>query len=353
LHTVLLSIFAIQKSAAALVFTNPSLAGLTAGAPFNLTWSGASGTTTVTLQNGTANDLETVIVIASDISESFLEWSPYAFTPTGFYVLRLEDTSGQTATSRQFTMMPAGTKASSTTGLQFTMPSFEGVNAGSPINITWSGATGTPTLTLQNGTENSINDVDIIACKSISFRQLSPLTNDIADIQGSFFVWTPPATIPSDDYILLLKDDSSEDIAYSNVFRLLAPGETLPVVTAVDPNLGAASTPEEDEEEQEKPYRPAPSHPNISLAAKIGVAVGSIVLTLLVIGIVIFYRRRHKNPMERRSMSESSDQFLHDRRKASAEMGYAEPTRPRPAELGDRGRRLDRRSREMSSESWR
>ena len=52
-------------------------------------------------------------------------------------------------------------------------------------------------------------------------------------------------------------------------------------------------------------------------------------------------------------MSESSDQFLHDRRKASAEMGYSEPTRPRPAELGDRGRRLDRRSREMSSESWR
>merc|ERR1712093_657360 len=106
LHTVLLSIFAFQKSAAALAFTNPSLAGLTAGAPYNLTWSGASGTTTVTLQNGTANDLETVIVIASDISESFLEWSPYAFTPTGFYVLRLEDTSGQTATSRQFTMMP-------------------------------------------------------------------------------------------------------------------------------------------------------------------------------------------------------------------------------------------------------
>merc|ERR1712169_106338 len=127
-------------------------------------------------------------------------------------------------------------------GLQFTMPSFEGVNAGSPINITWSGATGTPTLTLQNGTENSINDVDIIA----------------SDIQGSFFVWTPPATIPSDDYILLLKDDSSEDIAYSNVFRLLAPGETLPVVTAVDPNLGAASTPEEDEEEQEKTLPPRP-----------------------------------------------------------------------------------------------
>ncbi|PVH79137.1 hypothetical protein DL98DRAFT_229457 [Cadophora sp. DSE1049] len=334
LHTCLLSIFAFQKSAAALVFINPSLAGLTAGAPYNLTWSGASGTTTVTLQNGTANDLETVTIVGSEISESFLEWSPYAFTPTGSYVLHLEDTSGQTAISRQFTMMPAGTKASSTTGLQFTMASFEGVNAGSPVNITWSGATGTTTLTLQNGTENSINDVDTIA----------------TDIKGSFFVWTPPATIPSDDYIFQLKDDSSEEIAYSAIFRLLAPGETLPVVTAVDPNLSAASTPAAEEE---KPYRPAPSHPNISLAAKIGVAVGSIVLTLLVIGIVIFYRRRHRNPMERRSMSESSDQFLHDRRKPSAEMGMSEPTRPRAAELGDRGRRLDRRSRELSPEEWR
>ena len=72
LHTVLLSIFAIQKSAAALVFTNPSLAGLTAGAPVNLTWSGASGTTTVTLQNGTANDLETVTVIACKLYLSMI-----------------------------------------------------------------------------------------------------------------------------------------------------------------------------------------------------------------------------------------------------------------------------------------
>ncbi|KAK0125561.1 hypothetical protein ONS95_000432 [Cadophora gregata] len=333
LHTCLLSIFAFQKSAAALAFTNPSLAGLTAGAPYNLTWSGASGTTTVTLQNGTANDLEMVVVIASDVSDSFLEWSPYAFTPSGSYVVRLEDTSGQTAVSDQFTMMPAGTKTSSTTGLHFTLPSFEGVNVGSPINITWSGATGSTTLTLQNGTENSIHDVDAIA----------------TDIQASFFVWTPPATIPSDDYVFQLKDDSSDEIAYSNIFRLLALGETLPVVTAVDPNLPAASTPDE----QEEPYRPAPSHPNISLAAKIGVAVGSIVLTLLVIGIVIFYRRRHRNPMERMSMSESSDQFLHDRRKPSSEMGMLEPTRPRPAELGDRGRRLDRRSRELGHEEWR
>ncbi|KAH7419419.1 hypothetical protein BKA64DRAFT_699452 [Cadophora sp. MPI-SDFR-AT-0126] len=334
LHTYILSIFVFQKSAAALAFTNPSLAGLTAGAPFNLTWSGASGTTTVTLQNGTVNDLETVTIVASGIAESSLEWTPYAFTPTGSYVLRLDDTSGQTAVSRQFTMLPAGSKASSTPGLQFTMPSFEGVNAGSPLNITWSGASGATTLVLQNGTESSINDVVTIGM----------------DIQGSFFIWTPPATIQSDDYILQLKGDTSEVFAYSNIFRLLAPGETLPVVTAVDPNLSAASTPAG---EQEKPYRPAPSHPNISLAAKIGVAVGSIVLTLLVIGIVIFYRRRHRNPMERRSMSESSDQFLHDRRKASAEIGMSEPTRPMPAEVCERGRRLDRRSREMSPDGWR
>ncbi len=55
LGVCLLSAFAIEKVAANLVFTNSDLSGITAGAPFNLTWSGASGTTTLTLVNGTEN----------------------------------------------------------------------------------------------------------------------------------------------------------------------------------------------------------------------------------------------------------------------------------------------------------
>ncbi|KAH6724318.1 hypothetical protein BKA61DRAFT_27450 [Leptodontidium sp. MPI-SDFR-AT-0119] len=329
LHVSLLSVFAIEKSAAALAFTNPSLAGLAAGAPFNLTWSGASGTTTVTLQNWTANSLDTVNIVASGVVESYLLWSPYAFTPTGTYMLLLEDTSGQTASSPEFTMLPAGTKSSSNTGLQFTNPSFDGVKAGSAINITWSGATGTTTLTLQNGTENSINDVDIIA----------------TGIERSFFVWTPPPSMLPVEYAFKLKVDSSDEIVYSSIFRMLAPGETSPVVTAVTPDVPAV----ESSEPHHAPNRPAPSHPNISLTAKIGVAVGSVLLTLLVIGIVVFYRRRHRSPVARGSMSGSSDQFLNDGAKTPAEM--YEPRRPPPVEL-ERGRR-ERRSQERSGENRR
>jgi hypothetical protein len=63
----LVNIFAIGRVAAALAFTNPSLSGLTAGEPFTLTWSGASGTTTLTLQNG--NPLQTVDTIACKLAD--------------------------------------------------------------------------------------------------------------------------------------------------------------------------------------------------------------------------------------------------------------------------------------------
>jgi len=47
LQLIFVFIFAIGNAAGQLKFTNPSLDGLTAGAPFNLTWTGASGTTTL------------------------------------------------------------------------------------------------------------------------------------------------------------------------------------------------------------------------------------------------------------------------------------------------------------------
>jgi hypothetical protein len=63
-YLFLLYTFAIERVVSSLVFTNPSLSGLTAGAPFNLTWTGAVGTATVTLQNGTASQIKTVNVVA-------------------------------------------------------------------------------------------------------------------------------------------------------------------------------------------------------------------------------------------------------------------------------------------------
>ncbi|KAL2075465.1 hypothetical protein VTL71DRAFT_408 [Oculimacula yallundae] len=221
-----------------------------------------------------------------------------------------------------------------TAALAFTNPSLAGLTAGVPYNLTWSGAAGSTTLTLQNGTENTFNDVEIIA----------------TGIQQSFIVFTPSLSVTSDDYVLQLKDDSSEETIHSSFFQISPPVKAEGIVTAVDPNLPAVETP--------KPHhiveRPAPSHPNISTTAKIGVAVGSVTLTLMVIGIVVFYRRRHRDPMDyddRRSMSGSSQQFLNDGGKTPSEMGMYEPRRPPPAEL-ERGRR-ERRSGDRGGERWR
>jgi hypothetical protein len=64
-------------------------------------------------------------------------------------------------------MLPAGTKTTATVGLQFMNPTFEGITAGQPFNLTWANASGTTTLTLQQGGANGISDVSTIACKII------------------------------------------------------------------------------------------------------------------------------------------------------------------------------------------
>lgn len=61
-------------------------------------------------------------------------------------------------------MLATGTKTSATRGLQFSNPSLDGLTAGSPFNLTWSGASGTTTLTLQNGTADNMDVVATIAC---------------------------------------------------------------------------------------------------------------------------------------------------------------------------------------------
>ncbi|KAH8754017.1 hypothetical protein F5882DRAFT_53132 [Hyaloscypha sp. PMI_1271] len=195
--------FGVRGAAAALAFTG-SLDGLTAGAPFDVKWSGAIGTSTLTLLSGST----VVNKIAFGISDQHLLWSPYAFTPAGSYILQLGDTSGQTATSK-FTMLAAGTNPSST-ALHFTNTEFD-ITAGAPFNVTWTGAQGTTSLSLQQGDANSIKTADVI---------LSSITDD-------FVVWTPYATTEPGSYILRL-DDSSNDFAYSLVFNMQAEGSGSP-----------------------------------------------------------------------------------------------------------------------------
>jgi hypothetical protein len=147
------------------------------------------------------------------ITTESLSWSPYATTPAGQYVLRLDDTSGQTAFSQTFTMLGAGTNPSST-GLHFTNPSFN-IVAGSNFLLTWAGASGSTTVTLMNGTGNNMNTVDVVYTTS-----------------DSSLNWTPYANTPVAQYVLQLADASGQ-IAYSTLFTMEAAGSS--------PNSGTTS----------------------------------------------------------------------------------------------------------------
>jgi hypothetical protein len=56
--------FAASVSAK-LILTDPTFAGIAVGTPFNITWSGAAGPVSLTLQNGPPNQLTDVAPITS------------------------------------------------------------------------------------------------------------------------------------------------------------------------------------------------------------------------------------------------------------------------------------------------
>jgi hypothetical protein len=63
-------------------------------------------------------------------------------------------------------MLAAGTNPSSTS-LHFTNTEFD-ITAGSPFNVTWTGAKETTTLSLQQGDANSIGTADVVSCEFLS-----------------------------------------------------------------------------------------------------------------------------------------------------------------------------------------
>ncbi|KAI9048990.1 hypothetical protein LZ554_006839 [Drepanopeziza brunnea f. sp. 'monogermtubi'] len=157
--------------------------------------------------------------------------------------------------------------------LHFTNPVFSSLEAGTPFNITFSGASGPTRLRLQNSRGARDDDADTIA----------------AHITNSYLIWTPPAALPATDYTLVLEDETSGTIVRSHVFTILAEGgRKSDAISNTQTSFAIL-----------KARIPAPSHPNISPTAKILVGLGSALIVLLVIGGVLLYYR-HCNRKERR-----------------------------------------------------
>ncbi|PBP21613.1 hypothetical protein BUE80_DR007641 [Diplocarpon rosae] len=78
-----------------------------------------------------------------------------------------------------------------------------GVAAGSPLEITWSGAEGPVTLTLKSGQSTDLKTVEVIASGQT----------------GTSYTWTPPTSLPDDTYALQI-DDSTGIPNYSVQFAI-------------------------------------------------------------------------------------------------------------------------------------
>ncbi|PBP18194.1 hypothetical protein BUE80_DR011112 [Diplocarpon rosae] len=74
-----------------LQFTYPTFSSLKAGSTVNITWTGDSGPSLLTLQDVNDNRLTDANIIASDITVGSLMWTPSADTAGAYHSLRLED----------------------------------------------------------------------------------------------------------------------------------------------------------------------------------------------------------------------------------------------------------------------
>ncbi|KAI3334757.1 Ser-Thr-rich glycosyl-phosphatidyl-inositol-anchored membrane family-domain-containing protein [Ustulina deusta] len=99
--------------------------------------------------------------------------------------------------------------------VKLTNSNFDDIEAGSTFEITWGGAEGPVTLTLKNGPENNLNDVETITTGAT----------------GDSFLWPVDSDLPSGDYAIEISDGT--DINYSQMF---------PVAGTTEPSSTASST---------------------------------------------------------------------------------------------------------------
>ncbi|CAL3966434.1 hypothetical protein PZA11_003090 [Diplocarpon coronariae] len=72
-------------------FTHPTFSRLLAGAPVNITWTGASGPSLLTVHGVDDDSFSDANIIAADITVSSLVWIPPADTDGVYHSLRLKD----------------------------------------------------------------------------------------------------------------------------------------------------------------------------------------------------------------------------------------------------------------------
>ncbi|RDW60209.1 hypothetical protein BP5796_11815 [Coleophoma crateriformis] len=80
--------------ARAAIFTNTHFVGITAGQPFDTTFTKADGPVTIELMSGDMYDLKLIQTLATDVSGEHFSWVPTGELCVNYYSLRITDKSG-------------------------------------------------------------------------------------------------------------------------------------------------------------------------------------------------------------------------------------------------------------------
>jgi hypothetical protein len=149
----------------------------------------------------------------------------------------------------KFIVAAATVAVATAQSVAFTNSNFGGIKAGTPFNITWSGATSDITLKLKTGPASAQQFVSTIASKSYGseadFR--GTLLIYLAGVTGSSYLWTPPSSVVDGQLYNLEIDHGTDAPNYSQQFPItggtgVASASTMTVTGASTSTATVAST---------------------------------------------------------------------------------------------------------------
>ncbi|KAI0894836.1 Ser-Thr-rich glycosyl-phosphatidyl-inositol-anchored membrane family-domain-containing protein [Annulohypoxylon nitens] len=112
MKNVFVTILLAALPAWAVQFTNTNFDGITAGKPFDITWTDAAGAVTLTLKNGDSDNLQTVGEITSGQTGESYTWTPSTSLASGTYALEINDGT-EVNYSKQFEITGGSSSSSS------------------------------------------------------------------------------------------------------------------------------------------------------------------------------------------------------------------------------------------------
>ncbi|KAI0433678.1 Ser-Thr-rich glycosyl-phosphatidyl-inositol-anchored membrane family-domain-containing protein [Xylaria sp. FL1042] len=109
--------------------------------------------------------------------------------------------------------------------VQLTNSNFDNIEAGSTFEITWDDAEGPVTLTLKNGSEDDLKDVETITTGAT----------------GDSFVWSVDSDLTSGDYAIEISDGT--DVNYSEMFPISGTDSPSSTASSTESATSTTATP--------------------------------------------------------------------------------------------------------------